>query len=135
MLDQKVNRHGVLGISLALSCGAWIVSYFGARVLLAAGTPDDTALRLALACVPVVAAAVTLGVVRRVIAGLDEMAVRIQLEALATAFVLTALLLMAVSMVQLAEPGLLQHTSLTDLWVSMPPLYFIGLAIATRRYS
>jgi hypothetical protein len=66
---------------------------------------------------------------------LDELERRIQLEALAFAFVLAVLLLMTLGLMELAITLNRDDWSYRHVWAMLPMLYFGGLALARRRYA
>jgi hypothetical protein len=72
--------------------------------------------------------------VRRVRA-MDELEWRIQLEALALAFPLTLILLMILGLLEMAIPLPPEDLGFRHVWLMLPVLYFIGLALARRRYA
>ena len=66
---------------------------------------------------------------------LDELEKRIQLEALAIAFVLAVLLIMTLGLMELAVTLNRDDWSYRHVWAMLPPMYFAGLVFARRRYS
>jgi hypothetical protein len=66
---------------------------------------------------------------------MDELQRRIQLEALAIAFPLAILLFMLLGLLELAIPLSPEDWSYRHTWSYLPLFYFIGLAIASRRYQ
>ena len=62
---------------------------------------------------------------------MDELQVRVQLEALAVAFPLSILFLMVFGLVGEA----LDFTLERHVWFYLPVFYFVGLALAWRRYQ
>jgi hypothetical protein len=119
---------------LGVSAAVWVLSYFGARVLL---ERDDLAtwLRVSVALVPVLPFALCLLLTIRGIRGMDELQRRIQLEALAVAFPLTMLLLMTLGLLQRAVTLPFEDWSYLHVWYYLPLFYFVGLAFALRRYQ
>ena len=114
--------------------GAWFVAWMGARVVLEnPAVPTWARVVAALAPAPVAAAAL-LTIVRGA-RELDELERRIQLEALAIAFVLAMLLLMTLGLMELAVTLNPDDWSDRHVWALVPPLYFAGLVFAPRRYS
>ena len=112
----------------------WLLLYFGARGLLE-GTAVEGWVRVAVALMPIPVAAVTLGLMVRGARQLDELELRIQLEALATAFLLTILFLMTLGLMQRAVALKFEDWSYAHVWAMLPTLYFLGLFIARRRYA
>lgn len=66
---------------------------------------------------------------------LDELEKRIQLEALAFAFVLALLLIMTLGLMELAITLNRDDWSYRHVWAMLPMLYFGGVVIARKRYS
>jgi hypothetical protein len=64
---------------------------------------------------------------------LDELQLRIQLEALATAFLLTTVLLMTLGLLQRPVTLRFEDWSYLHAWAILPTLYLIGLMLANRR--
>lgn len=64
----------------------------------------------------------------------DELERRVQLEALAIAFPLTLIGLMGLGLLELAVPLSKGDWSYRHIWSFLPLLYFVGLAVAWRRY-
>lgn len=112
---------------------AWFLTWIAARVVLESTVPTWMRVVAALAPVPLAAAAL-LAIVRGA-RELDELEKRIQLEALAFAFVLSVLLLMTLGLMELAIPLNRDDWSYRHVWASLPTLYFGGLIIARRRYE
>jgi hypothetical protein len=112
----------------------WLVVYFVARGLLD-GSTLSTWQRVAIALAPIPVAAATLWGFVRGAKELDELQLRIQLEALATAFLLSVLFLMTLGLLQRAITLKFEDWSYAHVWAMLPTLYFIGLAVAKRRYE
>ena len=66
---------------------------------------------------------------------LDELERRIHLEALAVAFPLGILLLMTLGLLQRAITLKFEDWSYGHVWPFMFLFYFVGLALARRRYA
>lgn len=113
---------------------AWFLAYFGARAVLE--SPDAAAwIRVLAALAPTPLAAAALVTIVRGARQLDELEQRIQLEALAVAFVLAVLLLMTLGLLELAITLNPSDWSYRHVWAMLPLFYFIGLAFARRRYT
>jgi Na+/melibiose symporter-like transporter len=112
---------------------AAILVYFAARAVLEKTTfGSTTSLLVALAPLPLL-----LGVLWNMVrsaADLDEMQRRIQLEALAIAYMLGITLLMTLGLLELAIPLAKADWSYRHVWQLMCVFYFGGLAVASRRY-
>lgn len=122
------------GFTLALSGIAWFLSYFGARAALELPGLSPR-VRVFVALVPVAPFAWFLSALGRNIRALDELERRIQLEALALAFPLAMILLMALGLLELAVPLSPDDWSYRHVWAMLPMLYFLGLTLARRRYA
>jgi len=92
-------------------------------------------LRVTVALLPIIPTALFLWSVVSRIRSLDELERRIHLEALAIAFPLAILLLWTLGLLQLAINLNPDDWSYRHVWVYLPLFYFIGLAIARRRYQ
>lgn len=112
---------------------AWFLTWIAARVILESTVPTWMRVIAALAPIPLAGAAL-LAIVRGA-RELDELEKRIQLEALAFAFVLAVLLLMTLGLLELAIPLNRDDWSYRHVWAILPTMYFGGLVIARRRYS
>jgi hypothetical protein len=118
----------------ALWVGAWFAAWIGARIVLESpSVPTWARVLAALAPTPLGGAAL-LAIVRSA-RELDELEKRIQLEALAIAFVLAVLLIMTLGLMELAVTLNRDDWSYRHVWAMLPPLYFAGLVFARRRYS
>lgn len=115
----------------------WVIAWFAAWVVARAllESQADTWLRVTAALAPTPLAGMALLYIVRGARDLDELERRIQLEALATAFVLAVLLIMTLGLMELAIPLNRDDWSYRHVWAMLPPLYFLGLVFARRRYS
>lgn len=112
---------------------AWFASWVAARAVLESSAPTWLRLVAALAPTPIAGAAL-LAIIRGA-RELDELEQRIQLEALAFAFVLAVLLIMTLGLMELAVTLNRDDWSYRHVWALLPMLYFLGVVIARRRYS
>ena len=112
---------------------AWLATWFGARIILESSAPTWLRVVAALAPTPVAGAAL-LAIIRGA-RELDELEQRIQLEALAFAFVAAVLLLMTLGLLELAISLNRDDWSYRHVWAMLPTLYFLGLVMARRRYT
>ena len=113
---------------------AWFVAWVGARMILENPSIPAWA-RIAAALAPVPLAGVALLTVLRGARELDELEKRIQLEALAFAFLTTLLLIMTLGLMELAITLNRDDWSYRHVWAMLPLLYFSGLVLARRRYA
>lgn len=127
------TRPPTQGICIA-ALAAWIGSYFAARYLIPLA-PNDSALRVAIALAPLATTAVLLWVVWRGVRSLDELQRRVHFEALAIAFPLSIVLLWVLGLLELAVDLDQRNWSYRHVWAMLPLFYFIGLALAWRRYT
>ena len=110
--------------------GAWIVTYFMARGLLE-NTELSVWLRTIIALFPILPFGFGLYLIFVNIRTLDELHLRVQLEALALAFPLAMVSLMLLGLVgQALDLSIERH-----VWHYLPICYFIGLTLAWRRYQ
>jgi hypothetical protein len=91
--------------------------------------------RVAAALAPTPIAGAALFTIVRGARELDELEQRIQLEALAIAFILAVLLLMTLGLMELAVTLNRNDWSYRHVWAMLPMLYFAGLTFARRRYA
>jgi hypothetical protein len=126
------------GFWLAVVGTVWLVSFLGARALLdrefLERTQMPTELRVMIALAPVPATAALLFALVRAIRRMDELQVRIQLEALAVAYPLAILLLMTLGLLQLAVDLSPHDWSYRHVWPYLVLFYIAGLSLANRRY-
>ena len=129
--ETNDRRETILGVGLVTT---WILSYFGARVLLKS-VELETWLRVGVVLVPIVPFVFLLLWIIRGSRQLDELERRIQLEALAVAFPLTFLLLMTLGLLELAIKLKPEDWSYRHLWPFLFVFYLAGLTLARRRYQ
>lgn len=111
----------------------FVAAYFVARGLLK--IPETAVwVRVVAALLPIpVFGAVLLGL-NRLVRQLDELELRIQLEALAIAFPLVMMLLLTLGLLEIAVPLPSEDLSYRHVWAMLPVLYLVGLVIARSRY-
>ena len=113
---------------------AWFAAWIGARIVLENPSVPTWA-RVTAALAPTPLAGIALLTIIRGARELDELERRIQLEALAFAFVLAVLLIMTLGLMELAVTLNRDDWSYRHVWAMLPPMYFAGLVLARRRYS
>ena len=119
--------------SVGLGAVLLIVLYFGARMLLE--LPNlPTALRIAIALVPLPPFLWVLLAFIRDVRQADELEQRIQLEALAVAFPLTLVLIVTLALLQIAVPLSPDDWSYRHIWPLLYVFYLAGLTHARRQY-
>lgn len=131
------NPNRLAWTGLAVVAG-WGLVYVGARAFLDVELQQRLNfapwVRVTAALIPVLPTAVFLWCIVAQVRSLDEMQRKIHLEALAIAYPLAILLLMTLGLLQLAIDLPPQDWSYRQVWFYLPLFYFIGLAIAWRRY-
>jgi hypothetical protein len=111
----------------------WALVYLLTRRLLdSAQLPEGWRIIVALA--PLVPFAFFLVFVLSGLRSTDELHRQVQLEALGIAFPLAILFFMLLGLLELAIPLLPEDWSYRHTWSYLPLFYFIGLALAWRRY-
>jgi hypothetical protein len=117
------------------TCILWGASYIAARLALDADLQlGPTWLRVAAALLPVIPTALALWAIAAGLREADELQRRVHLEALAIGYPLAILLLMTLGLLELAVGLNPEDWSYRHVWIYLPLFYFIGLAIAWRRY-
>ena len=111
-----------------------MLAYFAARMPSEQEEFSDI-IRILDALVPVPPFVWMLWEIIKGIRGMDELEKRIQLEALVVAFSLTLILLMILGLLEIAIELPPEDLSYRHVWAILPALYFLGLALAKRRYS
>jgi hypothetical protein len=112
----------------------WVLVYLVTRALLDSNKLPE-GWRIVVALAPMVPFTFFLVFMLAGVRSMDELHRRIQLEALSIAFPLTMLLFMLLGLLELAIPLSSQDWSYRHTWSYLPLFYFIGLAIASRRYQ
>ena len=118
------------GVAMAL----FLVLFFAARGLLEL-EGLSTAIRVALALLPLPAFLWFLWTFITGVREADELERRIQLEALAVAFPLTLVLIMTLGLLQIAVPLSPDDWSYRHIWPTLYVFYVLGLSWARRRYA
>ncbi len=135
----KSLERDTTGRWAAVSAVAWVITYFAARFLLdtdgSSVVERGSAASLALAIAPIAPFAAMLWFLIRGIAGTDELERRVHLEALVVAFPLSMLLLMVLGLLDLAIELDPANWSYRHLWPIMAMFWFLGQAVARKRYS
>jgi hypothetical protein len=111
----------------------WAFVYLLTRRLLDGGGVSE-AWRVVIALAPLIPFAFFLAFTLAGLRSLDELHRRVQLEALAIAFPLAILFFMMLGLLELAIPLSREDWSYRHTWTYLPLFYFIGLAVAWRRY-
>jgi hypothetical protein len=127
-LSTRLSRHVEL-----LSGLLFALTYVAARLLLE--LPLAEPLAVALALLPVPFFVLWLLVLVRAMRQLDELQQRIQLEAVAVAFLLALLLMMTLGLLELAVTLSPDDWSYRHVWAFLPLFYLLGLTLARRRYE
>ena len=122
-----------IGRSAGISFAAFLVLFFGARLLLELDILA-TSLRIAIALAPLPAFACFLWLFVQSVSTADELERRIQLEALAIAFPLTISLIMTLGLLEIAVPLPPEDWSYRHIWPFIYVFYLFGLVKARKRY-
>jgi hypothetical protein len=135
----KALPKDTTGRNATIAALLWVLTYFGARLLLDADSEPilarGSALSIVAALAPIPPFAAMLWFLGRGIAGTDELERKIHLEALAFAFPLSVLLLMVLGLLDLAIDLNPADWSYRHLWPIMAMFWFLGQALARRRYT
>lgn len=115
---------------MMIAAAAWVASYFLGRTVMESGNAT-TLIQVALALLPILPFAAFVYFALKSQRGMDELQLRVQLEALAIAFPLSILFLMVYGLLGEA----LDLTLERHVWFYLPVFYFVGLALAWRRYQ
>lgn len=127
--SQAKTKESKADVTVLLSVVTFIAAYFGARLLMELESLPR-ALHFVAAFLPAPAFLFFLWSMARAVKQMDELQRRIQLEALCLAWPLAVAMVMTISLLQKA--GFLGWE---PMWVYLPMTYFLGLAIAIRRYQ
>jgi hypothetical protein len=111
----------------------FLLTYIASRAL-AEGWAAPTALRVAVALAPALPLALLLVMFARAVRSMDELHIRVNLEALAVAFPLTLLLLFVLGNLELVVTLNRDDWSYRHVWAIGSILYFSALTFAWRRY-
>jgi hypothetical protein len=130
MEKQKRNprRHVIIFAAI------WLLSYTISLLALKNLSPG-TGLGIFLSLLPVVAFALFIYQFIRSVAALDEVQVRMQMEAVVIAFALGLLLLMTLGLLELVIPLNQEDWSYRHLIPYFSLFYFVGLFIARRKFN
>ena len=127
MKEGQEDSRGAWG--LLITFVLWGASYFLARFVMES-TRAPTLIRILVALLPILPFAAFLYLAVKEQRQMDELELRIQVEALAIAFPLSILFLMVFGLIgQAIDLTLERH-----VWFYLPIFYFIGLTLARRRY-
>jgi hypothetical protein len=112
----------------------WALTYIICLLLLKKTSPPP-ALGLLLALLPVITFGVFIVKFSQEVASMDELAIRIYLEAAVIAFALCLLLMMTLGLLDLVIVLKKENWSYRHLVPYLAIFYFIGLFIAKRKYN
>lgn len=113
---------------------SFVLAYFGARAGIESSAPGSTA-ALACALFPLPLVAFLIWSFSRAVRGMDELERRIQLEGLALAFPIALLVVFSAGLLDLAGFHGKGNWDLPRLWPLLLLPYWIGIALARRRYN
>ena len=124
----------VFGYRLLLTGALWASVYGISRGLLEMEIADRW-IRVAIALIPIPFFVSFFWLWMKGLGTMDELERRIQLEALALAFPLMAVLLMTLGLLEVAVGLNPDDWSYRHVWLMMPMLYYFSLWRAKRRYE
>jgi hypothetical protein len=124
----------VYGYRLVLTGALWASVYGISRGLLEMDIAERW-IRIAVALIPIPFFVSFLWLWMKGVGTMDELERRIQLEALALAFPLMAVLLMTLGLLEVAVGLNPDDWSFRHVWLMMPLLYYFSLWRAKRRYE
>jgi hypothetical protein len=124
----------IYGYRLLLTGALWASVWGISRGLLEMDL-DNRWLRIAIALTPIPFFVHFLWMWMKGVSTMDELERRIQLEALALAFPLMAVLLMTLGLLDVAVGLNPADFSIRNVWLMMPMLYYFSLWRAKRRYE
>ena len=124
----------VYGYRLLLTGALWASVYGISRGLLEMDIAERW-LRIAISLIPIPFFVSFLWLWMKGVGTMDELERRIQLEALALAFPLMAVLLMTLGLLEVAVGLNPDDWSFRHVWLMMPLLYYFSLWRAKRRYE
>lgn len=134
-MEQHIRKPKVRKTHSGLiSAILFVMAYFIARLIL---QQEDTAatLKIIVALLPVAPFIWMLWEIIKGVRRMDELQQRIQLEALSIAFPISLILLMTLGLLEIAIKLPPEDFSYRHVWMMLPLFYFIGLAMARRRYK
>ena len=134
-MEQTASKSGArTPLKGLISAVLFVMAYLAARIVLKQdGMAEST--RIVAALLPVAPFAWMLWEIIKGVRSMDELEQRIQLEALAVAYPLVLILMMTLGLLEIAIALPPEDLSYRHVWAMLPVLYFIGLAIARKRYS
>ena len=127
------NRQ-IFGTRLLVRGLLWASIYLLSRGLLELGI-EPAAARVGIALLPTPFFVWWLWTWMKGVAQMDELERRIELEALGFAFPVAVIFLATLGLLDLAVTLNPNDFSLRHTWLMLPILYYIGLALARRRYQ
>lgn len=130
-MKQPAPRAGSQVLTASVTLVVAVVLAYAALETLTLSQP----LRVAIALLPWVAFAWFIAAEVRLVRGLDELQQRIQLQALAVAYPTSILLVFGLGLLERAGVVVSGFRDLRDVWPLTIMAYFIGLALARRRYQ
>ena len=132
-MNSEATMHfaGRSARGVIVAGAAWLLAYLASRLMLDAMAPPPY-WDIVVASLPIFAFYWFVWVVIRALKDIDELARRIHLEALALAFSTAMLVLMMLGL--LDSPAGALGIPFREVWIVMPVIYGICLAVVTQRY-
>jgi hypothetical protein len=131
--NQLAAQKGVSGRSLLVGAIVFVAAYIASRMFAESGAAA-TPVRVLISLAPAIPLAIVLVMFARAVRSMDELHVRVHLEALAVAFPVTLLLLFVLGNLELVISLNRDDWSYRHVWAMGSAIYFSALAFAWRRY-
>lgn len=132
-VDRVAAPKGITGKALFTGVIVFVAAYFASRMFAESGAAAPP-VRVLIALAPAIPLAVVLVMFARAVRSMDELHVRVHLEALAIAFPVTLLLLFILGNLELVITLNRDDWSYRHVWAMGSTIYFSALAFAWRRY-
>ncbi len=130
-MEKSIQNRDKQVVSYAL---LWAITYITSLLIIRKGDPS-TAIGVVLSIVPLITFALFIYHYIKSIGVMDEVQIRIQLEAVVIAFTLGLMTLMVLGLLDLVITLDKKDWSYTNLIPFFALFYFIGLFISKRKYS
>jgi hypothetical protein len=122
------------GTTTLIIAGLWLLTYTACLLIIKKWSPES-ALGIVLALVPVLAFALFIFSLIKSVSSLDEVQVRVQMEATVIAFSLGILMIMTLGLLDLVISLNPEDWSFRHIVPYFAIFYFIGLFISKRKYN
>lgn len=129
---EKTNK--TTGNKVVLFAALWLVTYIICLLIIKKFSPGTTA-GIILSLLPVITFALFIYNIIKGVASMDEVQVRVQMEAAVIAFSLSLLLIMTLGLLDLVVTLNKENWGYRHLVPYFAILYFVGLIISKRKYN